>query len=293
MRTAAVLCVAMLGTGCKNEPSCPAGSLPDFTSTEATSCAPGSRIRVSMPLDKDVLVECLESRGRRFVCRLAGAEWRRACEPWGVSSITSKGVECHHSPDGLTKAESAVTKFKGQIASLSAEDERLDRTMRLLDSASLNTRAQKLTEDAKRTANALRELDESDMNFGHIIAKWEYAAVGYTICAQWNTQDRGALASDAVRDARHATDLVAWIRRQAALGESYYISLAADLDDDDEPSRISYITAVGLSLQYSSTHDETLVSQIASELERFSARFRAANPPEVNSWLRPYAPKHP
>ena len=180
--------------------------------------------------------------------------------------------------------------YKHEIAALGADDARIGQP----NTVQPRVESPRLVENVRLRARQLGEsliaIDEAHMNYGHITAKWEYAAVAHSIAAQWETNPakRIALAQETVRDGRYADQLIDWVQERAATGDRYYVELLRDLHEQDERSRVSYVVALGLAI-LAAEHDESATSNdVTNELSHISSEFTSAYPLAWNPWFAPY-----
>jgi hypothetical protein len=206
-----------------------------------------------------------------------------------VKRLTRDNIECNTPSDGRTPAEATVIDYKAQILELSADDERLGQP----GTTEPRKDAPALLESTRRRAEQLgdemRGLEEITMNVGHRIAKWEYTAMAYSFAAQLEERPevRLALAKGIVEAAQQARILIEWTRRRATKGRPYYRLLLTDLETNEESSRISYLIALGMSIE-ASVGEDVSRSAIEEELGGISDSFSKKCQPSWNPWFKSY-----
>lgn len=265
---------------------CPAGTSPDFESIEVSQCPVGAKLALPITDSSSVEVVCNVSQGRKYVCRPRGEEWQLICRPYGVAYISYDKVACQTS-DVRTPTENAVVNIKHQLANIGIQDEALTRLSIVDPKSEPPENMDQLRTSARSLGEAMIALEEEDMNYGHIITKWEYGALAFSIAAQYEqeTRKRIALADEAVRDARYAAALIAWVTQRASDGEPYYRELSSILVSSDEASRVFYIVALGLAIKSKTSKGSVAPNEVNEALQQVSLTFLRRNPIVGNSWF--------
>lgn len=186
-----------------------------------------------------------------------------------------------------TRTEMQVIDLKANIVKLRGDFENADG-----DTGSPRPGSEailaRVRDDSERVATEMLGIDESDMDAGHVITKWQYGAYGLGLAAslEESAPTRLDLARRTRTAAEHALELVSAVRARPSTGDRYSRKLLKYLVDDQAEGRLRYLIALGMAIELQTPGGSARPARVREAIRRIPARFRQESPPEWNKWFR-------
>ena len=186
-----------------------------------------------------------------------------------------------------TPTEQAVLDTKTLIVKLRGDFEGIPRPEVVLASPAALPIVLQVKDRALGLARDMLAISEDQMDYGHIITKWEYASYAFSIGAslERDSRQRLLLAKQVERTATYALSLTSWVRDRAAAGSQYYRSLMDFFETNSEESRLHYLDAVGLAVECQTPGGSVTSEQVRNEVAMINQSFLTASSLAWNPWV--------
>lgn len=188
---------------------------------------------------------------------------------------------------GRTQVERQVVDLKATIVKLRGDFENAGGDSGVPRAGSERILA-RIKEDSERVATRMLRLDESNMDQGHVITKWQYGSYGLGLAASLedSAPERLDLARKTRTAAEHALQLVDRAEARASTGGRYDRRLLRFLVGDQAEGRLRYLIALGIAIELRTPGGSVRPAQVLAAIDAIPARFREESPPEWNKWFR-------
>jgi hypothetical protein len=190
-------------------------------------------------------------------------------------------------PPDRTRTETLVIALKAKIVKWRGDFENADGDSGAPRPGSEAILA-RVRDDSEHVATEMLGIDESHMDAGHVITKWQYGAYGLGLAAslEESAPARLELARRTRTAAEHALELVAKAQALPPTGDRYTRRLARFLVEDQAEGRLRYLIAQGMAIELLTPGGSVRPAQVREAIHRIPARFRQESPPEWNKWFR-------